>query len=718
MLKLVRLMIMVMLPMALNAQDLSLESIWLKYNYRVNTGDRIQFQNTNANYTQLVYDKGGSQKLNLYDIASGKLIETLYDGSKIDRDHLFISNYEFSSNDKLVLLATAEEPIFRRSLKANYYAYNIDTDEFLQLSDQGKQMYPHFSPDNKSVAFIRNNNLFYKSLHENKEVQITFDGEINQKINGYADWVYEEEFMLTRAYEWSARGDQILFIQFDESTVKEYEMQTYRDLYPETTGLKYPKAGEQNSKESLQLYDLKTEQLHTLNIPFSFEYIPRIYATDYGFAFLLLNRHQNHLQLVSYNTKNDQFNIIYEEKDERYVDVPIVLQYLSGNNWVISSEKDGYTHLYTIINQHVKAITKGNFEVTDYYGMNTSGWVFYQSAEENETERQVYKINIHTDEKIALTAERGSHSATFSGDSQFFIDNHSADGLPYQISVKESDKGKKIRSIEENKELLKQIKSFWSYKDFFEIPLGEYSLNAWMIKPKNFDPSKKYPVVMMVYGGPGDQNVQNTWGGLDDFWFQILAQKDFIVVSVDNRGTGMKGSEFKKMTYAKLGQYEVEDQIKAAQYLGGLPYIDQDKIGIWGWSYGGYVSAFSLFEGQGIFKAAISIAPIANWRFYNTVYAERYLGLLQENMIAYETSSLLNAVPKWKTGSLFLAHGMLDDNVHFQNSVKLVEFMNYYGKQYDFYCYPDSDHNIGTSGNRYHLYTKMTNFLLEHLMNE
>lgn len=716
MLKLVRLMVFVLLPLAVSAQDLNLEDIWLKYAYYANYGDQIDFQNTSSNYTQLLYDKDGYQKLKLFDVTSGKAIETLYDGSKDDRSQMIIDNYELSFDDKMVLLATKEAAIYRYSTNANYYAYNIDTDGLQPLSTNGKQMYPHFSPNNKSVAFIRDNNIFYKSFDTNSEVQVTFDGKVNYIINGYSDWVYEEEFALTRAFEWSKDGSQLFFLQFDESNVKEFSFMTYDDLYPQVKSFKYPKAGEENSKVILKIFDLPSQKLKELDIPFDFEYIPRIYSTDNGFAFLLLNRHQNHLQLIEYNVADNSFDIIYEEKDERYIDLPIVLEYLTGNNWVISSEKDGFNHLYTIINKNVNAITSSNFEVTNFYGIDKEGWVYYQSNEESEVERQVFKININSKEKIALTTDAGTHEATFSGDKNYFIDNYSADGIPYQITVKENQNGKKVRSIEENQDLKKQIRPFWSSRDFFEIPLGDYNLNAWMIKPKDFNPSKKYPVLMFVYGGPGQQATQNMWGGADDIWYQMLAQKGFIVVSVDNRGTQMKGSEFKKMTYLKLGKYEVEDQVKAAQYLGGLPFINKDKIGIWGWSYGGYVSALSLFEGKGTFKAAISIAPISSWRFYDTVYSERYLRTPKENKSGYDDYSPLQSVPKWEEGALFLAHGMSDDNVHFQNSAKLVEAMNFYGKQYDFYPYPNRNHNIATLRDRYHLYVKMTKFLIENLV--
>ncbi len=713
MLKLVRLLLILVIPVSLCAQEITLENIWLNYAYSPRLGDQIDFQNTSSNYTRLIPDEMGNQKLELFDIKTGKVIETLFDGSKVE-NNLLVDNYAFSDDDKMVLLGTERERIYRYSTKSNYYTYNIDRNELNVLSNSGKQMYPQFSPDNKKVAFVRDNNLFYKIIKTDQEVQITKDGEFNSIINGHADWVYEEEFFLTRAYEWSKDGSKIMFAQFDESEVKEFSYPRYNGLYPEIVSFKFPKTGEANSKVILKLYDLKTHQLSTLDIPYKYEYIPRLYSTDNGFAFLLLNRHQNHLRLIDYNISTKKFSLTYEEKDDRYIDLPIAFEYLTGQNWIISSERDGYPHLYTIINKNVNAITSGDFEVTAFYGIDKEGWVYYQSTEESEVERQVHKINLNSKEKIALTTQSGTHTANFSGDNTFFIDQFSAAGLPYQITVKDTD-GKVVRSIEKNPDLKKSIKPFWTGKDFFEIPLGSYSLNAWMMKPKDFDPSNQYPVLMFLYGGPGDQNVQNTWGGTDDIWFQMLTQKGYIVVSVDNRGTGMKGTEFKKMTYMKLGKYEVEDQVKSAKYLGGLPYIDGNRIGIFGWSYGGSLSALSLFEGKGTFKAALSVAPVTNWRYYDTVYTERYMRTPAENTEGYDKYSPIKAVSKWEEGALFLAHGMADDNVHFQNSVELVEAMNLAGKQYDFYMYPNRAHGIGGLANRYHLFTKMTNFILENL---
>lgn len=711
MLKYIVNLLIVCFVLPISAQQLTIDDIWKSAKFYPNYGDEIQFVNTNANFTQLI-SANKSTQIQLFDVSNGKFIETLFDSKKFDGLH--INSYSFSNDDKMILLATNSESIFRHSEMANYFTYNIDTDELIELSKSGKQLYPAFSPDNKKVAFIRDNNIFYKILDKNIEVQVTKDGEINSIINGKSDWVYEEEFGLTSAFKWSANSDQIYYMQLDESGVKEFSFDVYRELYPEQEVFKYPKAGEENAKASLKVYTLSTHKTESLQIPFAYEYIPRLYSTSNGFGFLLLNRLQNHLQLIEYNTQSKQFDLVYEEKDDQYVELPIVFEYLAGNNWIISSEKDGYPHLYTIINKNVSAVTSGNFEVTDYYGMDNQGWVYFQSSGESISDRQVFKINLNNNEKLALTSESGTHDATFSGDFRYFIDEFSADGIPAVIEVKDNE-GKTIRKIEDNKALAKELEQFWSYKDFFEIPLGGYSLNAWMIKPKDFDPQKEYPVLVTLYGGPGKQSVRNVWDGSDGIWHQMLAQQGYIVVCIDNRGTGMRGSAFKKQTYMNLGKIEAQDHIRAAQYLGGLPFINAEKIGIFGWSYGGTLSALSLFRGNGVFAAAISIAPVTNWRFYDTVYTERYMGKPQDNPSGYDGNSLIQNVAQWQKGALFLVHGSGDDNVHFQNSMELITALNNEGKHYDLYIYPNLNHNIQTFQARHHLYEKMTMFLEEYL---
>ena len=702
------------LSFQLFAQDLTMQDIWMSREYLGISAEHIDFLNTNSNYTILVQDEEGNQAIESHDIASEKKTKDLFKASNYN-NLPFISSYTFSKDDNMILLKTEVEQIYRRSTKANFYTYNIAKKKLSEVSADGKQMYPNFSPDNEKVAFIRENNLFYKELKSGKEVQITDDGLFNHIINGYSDWVYEEEFYLKRAYEWSADGSKILFIQFDESEVREYSLLKYKDdNYPEVYTYKFPKTGEDNSKVKLKIYDLKSKELSTLDIPYEFEYIPRIYATDTDFAFLLLNRHQNHMKLIKYNLASKEYTSIYEEKDERYIDLPIVLDYLAGNNWIISSEKDGWNHLYTIINGTESAVTSGQFEITKFYGIDQEGWVYYQSTEESDVQRHTYKINLNSGEKVKLTSQEGNNSANFSGDNQYFINKYHADGVPTQVNLYDNS-GKLVRAIEDNKGLKKKLDKFWIYKDFFEIPFDGFALNAWMIKPRDFNPTKRYPVLMYLYGGPGDQNVGNEWGGYNDLWFQMLAQQGYIIVSVDNRGTGVKGAEFKKMTYQQLGKYELEDQVNCAKYLGQLPYVDADNIGIFGWSYGGFMSALCLFKGKGAFKAALSVAPITHWKFYDTIYTERYMRSPQENKRGYDNYSPLESVHDWESGDLFLAHGTADDNVHFQNSIALVEKMNQARKQYDFYAYPDRAHGIGGLSNRFHLFQKMTEFLDEKL---
>jgi dipeptidyl-peptidase-4 len=429
---------------------------------------------------------------------------------------------------------------------------------------------------------------------------------------------------------------------------------------------------------------------------------------------MLLNRHQNYQQIIYYNPETSSFRQIYEYRNEKYIEEPTIFSYLGDGKYMIASDRDGYQHIYIVSSGKITPVTFGQYEVTAFYGMDDSGWLYFQSSERDPSQRHIYKKNINSGEERQLVLEPGVHNAAFSGDHAYFVNTYTAQGIPPVISVIDQN-GKVVRVIENNKDLQKELAKFWRPREFMSIPAGEYDIKAWMITPPDFDENKKYPVLIFVYGGPGAQRVMNEYLGSLDLWFQLLAQKGYIVLCNDNRGTPGRGSEYMKANYLQLGKVEVEDQIKVIDYLKTLPYVDGGRIGYYGWSYGAYMSLLMLFQGGGTVKAALSIAPVTHWKFYDTIYTERFMRTPKENPSGYDDGSPLMALDQWKSGKLFLAHGTADDNVHFQNTAELVKKMNSSGKHYDLYIYPDGDHGMGGYLNRYHLYQKMTSFILENL---
>jgi len=625
-----------------------------------------------------------------------------------------------------MLLATETERIYRHSSKSNYYVYNRATDELIALSNKDKQIYPAFSPDGSKVAYVQGNNIHVFDIASQSTEQITTDGEWNKIINGMSDWVYEEELKLTRAFEWSPDSKKIAYFKFDEEDVKMFSMDYYGELYPEAYTFKYPKAGEENAEVTAHIHDLATKQVVNMEMDTNKDvYYARMKWTPSGDKLMLLklNRQQNHVELISGNTSSGKTSLLYAEKNPYYVAESILdnLHFLkdeSGFLW--TSENDGFHHLYyyNMDGQLINQVTTGDYDVTDIYGLDeANNVVYYQSAESSPLDRQVYSVNLNGSGKQQLTKGPGWHSATFTDSYDYFIHNFSNTTTPTQITVRDNS-GKSVRSLEDNKELGKQVDALkLPKKEFFELtaPQG-HSLNGWMIKPVNFDSSKSYPMMMFVYGGPGSQTVRNRWGDSNFFYHQYLAQKGYVVVSVDNRGTGARGQEFKKSTYLQLGKYETEDQIFAAKELAKRSFIDENRIGIWGWSYGGYMSSLALFKGNDIFDAAVAVAPVTHWGYYDTIYTERFMRTPQENRNGYDDNSPINFVDDLK-GDYLLVHGMGDDNVHFQNTVDMISALNTAGKHYDLYIYPNKNHGIYGGNTRQHLFEKITNFLDEKLMN-
>ncbi|HSH50482.1 MAG TPA: alpha/beta fold hydrolase, partial [Bacteroidales bacterium] len=539
------------------------------------------------------------------------------------------------------------------------------------------------------------------------------------------DWVYEEEFSFTRAFFWSPKGDKIAYYKFNESEVPVFNMTKYNSvLYPENYAYKYPKAGEKNSVVSIHVYDLNSGNTNTMDVgEETDQYIPRIKWTTENNKLVIIreNRLQNHIEILLANTDNRTSNVIYEEKNKYYIE-RIDDSYMTltddGEYFIINSEKDGWNHLYLydINGKYINQITKGEWDVTDFIGLDSkTNTVFYQSAEESPLHRAVYSIKTDGSKKKKLSEKKGINRAVFSNGFKYYINYYANSKTPRYITL-HNKKGKLIRVLEDNEKLKQTIKKYnFTPAEFLTIstPSSKWDLNAYMIKPPDFDPEKKYPMFMYLYGGPGSQSVLDNWSR-SYAWFQMLAQKGYVVVCVDNRGTGGRGEEFKKMTYGQLGKYETIDQIEAAEYLSSLPYIDENRTGIWGWSYGGFMSTSCLFIGNNVFEMAIAVAPVTSWRYYDSIYTELYMGLPQDNPNGYDDNSPLNHADKLK-GKYLLIHGTADDNVHFQNAIELSEKLVQENKQFEMQFYKDKNHGIYGGNTSYHLYTRMTNFILENL---
>lgn len=708
-----------MFPIVLLAQkkEITLENIWETYDFYPKSVSGFNSMQ-DGNYYSKLDKKGDNSQINKYSFRTGQKTRTLVDSKNIEID---ISNYTFSKDEKKVLFANETEKIYRYSSKSIYHIYNLKTNKLEKLSDD-KVMYADFSPSGDKVAYVNSNNLFVKDLSNGKTIQITTDGELNQIINGATDWVYEEEFGLTQAFFWSPDGNKIAFYKFDEREVKEFSMDMFNaELYPSQYQFKYPKAGEDNSKLSLHIYNIDDEETTTISLNKSYEYIPRMNWTKSNdlLYILAMNRHQNELDFILYNTTNSTSEILFSEKDKYYIDVHDNTTFTDdGQSLIWTSEKSGFNHIYIVNleNGQSQQVTTGNWEVTKYHGMNQDdNKVFYTSNEEGAINKSLYCINLDGSDKTKLSEDLGTHSSTFSNGMKYYSNTYSTADTPPYISL-HNHTGKEIRVLEDNADLSNKMEEFdLTKKEFFSFTTSEdIELNGWMIKPSDFDPNKQYPVFMFLYGGPGSQQVVNSWGWFNYFWYQHLAQKGYIVACVDNRGTGGRGAEFKKMTYLQLGKYETIDQIEANRYLAKLPYVDENRIGIQGWSYGGYMSSLAITKGADVFKTAIAVAPVTNWRYYDNIYTERYMRTPQENASGYDDNSPINHVDSLK-GNYLLIHGTADDNVHVQNTYEMVSALIKANKQFDLFVYPDKNHGIYGGNTRLHLYKLMTDYILEKL---
>ncbi|TCK67413.1 dipeptidyl-peptidase-4 [Winogradskyella wandonensis] len=698
-------------------KQISLEEIW-NGSFRTEGMQALHSMNNGQQYSVLNFDRSArTSSIDIYDYKTLEKVNTLVNSANLVEVQAFF-DYSFSKDESKILLTTQSQPVFRRSTLGEYYIYDTKTKSISKLSDNLVQE-PTFSPDGQKVAYGYENNLYVKDLTSGETKQLTFDGKKNSIINGITDWVYEEEFSFVRAFDWNADSNKIAFIRFDETEVPEFSMDVFGSgLYQTQQVFKYPKAGEKNSKVSLHLYDLKSDALSEIKVDKSYNdfYIARLNWTNDAdvLSAQYMNRHQNELDLWMIDTAKSTSKLVLAETDKAYVDVTFNLTFLKDNSFIWTSEKDGYNHIYhyTKDGELINQVTDGDWEVTNYYGFDEdSKTIFYQSVENGSINRDVYSVKLNGKNKKRLTKRDGTNSASFSADFTYFINTHSSATSPQEYTLNDSKSGKLIKSIKDNDRLAQKVADYvTSKKEFSTISVNGNELNMWMIKPADFDPNKKYPLFMYQYSGPGSQQVANRWNGANDYWYQHLAQEGYIVACVDGRGTGYKGADFKKVTQNELGKYEVEDQIEAAKKLGALPYIDESRIGIWGWSYGGFMSSNALFKGNDVFKMAIAVAPVTSWRFYDTIYTERYMTTPQENPSGYDENSPINHVDKLK-GDFLLIHGSGDDNVHLQNTMRMVEALVQANKQFEWMVYPDKNHGIYGGNTRLHLYTKMTDFI-------
>jgi dipeptidyl-peptidase-4 len=705
---------------SLSAQqkDITLEEIW-SGTFRTNGLDVLRSLKNGKEYSVLNYDRNTkTSTVDVFNYKSGDKVRTLVtsnDLAGITR----ISSYEFSKDESKLLLATNLDQIYRHSELGTYYVYEIKS-KTLTLVSENKIQEPTFNNDGSKIAFGFDNNLYVKNLQTDNTKQITDDGKKNSIINGITDWVYEEEFAFVRAFDWNKDGTKIAYIRFDETKVPEFSMDVYgKELYQTQQVFKYPKAGEANADVSLHIYDLDSEEIANVDVSgYNSYYIPRIKWTNNSdiLSAQLTNRHQNVVDLVFVDTKKNTTTLILKETDKAYVDITDNLTFLNDNSFIWTSEKSGWNHIYhydksgKLINQ----VTNGEWEVTNYYGFDqNTGRIFYQSAENGSINRDLYSVLASGKNKFRLSNQTGNNSGSFSADFSVYINTFSNSTTPYTYTLHESLKGNQLREIANNGGLRNSLASYKvSPKEFSTINVNGNDLNMYMIKPLDFDPNKEYPLFMYQYSGPGSQQVANRWGGANDYWHQMLAQEGFIIACIDGRGTGLKGRDFKKVTQKELGKFEVEDQIAAAQKLGDLSYIDNNRIGIWGWSYGGFMSSNCLFQGADTFAMAIAVAPVSSWRFYDTIYTERYMETPQENASGYDENSPISHVDKLE-GDFLLVHGSADDNVHAQNTMRLVEALVQADKDFDWALYPDKNHGIYGGNTRLHLYKKMTRFIKE-----
>lgn len=704
-------------------QPITVESIWKTYEFSSKGFPGFNGMKDGEHFTKVnAEDNHFSITKHAFLNYSGKgevLVsdkDLLYKGVSVS-----VEGYEFNADETKMLITTNVESVYRRSYTADFFIFDLKSRQLTPLDEKRqKSTLAEFSPDGSKVAYVNQNNLFVKDLASGKITQITLDGKTNSIINGTTDWVYEEEFAITKAFDWSPDGKQIAFLRFDESKVKEFQLEYYGNLYPDIYKYKYPKAGEDNSKVTAHIYNLGSKKTVKLNLG-EYEYIPRLQWSNTANQLVIqtLNRHQDHVkyQLTDLTGKTLVQKVIFEEKSTTYIDIDDNLLILKdGKSLLRTSEASGYMHIYQVgFDGTNRQITKGNWDVIEFLGINEeTNTIFYTSAEKGAIHKGIYKIALDGSQKKALSAETGSNNADFAAGMKYFVKYSSDANTPMTVTLCDAN-GEQLEMLEDNQKLKDKLTSYTLMKkEFMTIQGAAGPLNAWMIKPMNFDPNKKYPVYINIYGGPGSNTVKDEFEGNTYMYHQLLAQRGYIVFSVDPRGTMYQGEQFKKSTYLQLGKLETEDFIAAAVELGKMPFVDKSRIGIQGWSYGGYMTSLAMSKGADYFKMGIAVAPVTNWRYYDNIYTERFMRTPQENASGYDDNSPINFAGKIK-GKYFLIHGSADDNVHYQNSMEMITALVKANVQFDLFIYPNKDHGIYGGNTRNHLFNMMLQYTLDNL---
>ena len=706
------------------AKEITIERIWDDY-YFYPRGVAGYTAMPKSDYYTVVKRAG----IERYSFATGDRLDMLVSNADLDRlskgrvNIGKLSSYEFSSDEKKVVLAIDEESIWRRSSLAFYYVYDIENNKLTMVADTNTKLHFAFlSEDGQKVLFARDCDLFYQDLNTGAITQITTDGQENAIFNGYADWVYEEELDMSSAASWSPDGSKIAFLRFDQRRVKEYNFALYDELYPTDFKYKYPKAGEDNSLVDVYIYDLATQQLTRVDLGDNTNcYFPRVYwlPNSQDAVILKLNRHQDQLDFIRYNTVTKQQDIVYTDKNDKWLDVTDNYYFLKdGKTMIVTSERDGFNHIYKVtLGGEIKQLTSGNWEVNEIQYVNESKkLIYYLSNESGVLNRDLYVINFDGKKKTLMSSGDGWNQPSFSPNGNFYRNQYSNLNTLPVYTIRDA-KGKELRVLNDNKNVKETMDKYgFVNREIIHFTTDDGTeLYGWMMKPADFNPNKKYPVMMTCYGGPGSQQVMNAYSSAQDLaFYQMLAQKGYICVCVDGRGTATRGDAFKKVIYQQMGKYEAIDQIAAANWLKKQSYVDGDRIGIWGWSFGGYLSALSLFRGDGAFKMAISVAPVTNWRYYDNIYTERFMRTPQENPDGYDLNSPTTYAKDLK-GKYLLIHGTADDNVHFQNAMELVKALNEAGVEYDQFFFPNKNHFIMGGNTRTYLYHKLAKYILENL---
>jgi dipeptidyl-peptidase-4 len=710
-------------------KNIELEDFTRKGTFQPKSIAGLQSMNDGRYYTTLEDD---GTKIVKYSYKTGKKEEVIFDIGNLKRNPdsvKHITDYEFSPDETKILVYNDVERIYRRSFLARYYVYDRRYRELIPIADEGKQQVPAFSPNSQMVAYVKDNDIYLKKLRFGTTSAVTDDGEKNRIINGIPDWVYEEEFGYNRAFEWSPNSEDLAFVRFDESEVKQYSFPLYKGMYPQKEEYalypgryeyKYPKAGEENSKVSVHVFNVKNRTTKTMDVGnLENAYVPRLRWTNDPdkLGIIKLNRLQNELELFVANPASGVSNVLLTVREDKYIAENVLdnIRFLpDGEHFVYVGQEDGYNHihLYSMAGIKIRQITSGSWDITDFYGYDANNEAFFfQAAKESPLQREIYSVDLKGEDLQRLTPAKGYSSAKFSSDFAYFINAWSSSSEVPQIAVYEND-GDLVRVVEDNSSLKEKLFEYEiPQKEFFTFETSEgVELNGYMIKPVDFDESMQYPVLMSQYSGPGSQEVLDRW---QMSWEQYLASNGYLVVSVDGRGTGARGEEFLKTTYLELGRYESDDQIETAGYLGSLPYVDASRIGIWGWSFGGYMSSICLSKSD-LFKVGIAVAPVTNWRYYDTIYTERFMRTPQMNPKGYDDNSPINMAGDL-SGKLFLIHGSADDNVHFQNTMEYAEKLIQAGKQFDMFVYPNRNHSIYGGNTRHHLYDMMSRYIFNNL---